>query len=152
MALMSTVLRAFVVVSMLGLTVLAIGCSPRVDDSTIHRTTIAEVQTLMERQGDRTALLDTRSSDAVAAGTIPGAIPVRPGDIDLRPRDPWLNSFATLVVFGDNPGSTTARAVAKRLMTARYGDVRLMEAGLDGWKARGLPVGEPGVMGRGPTQ
>lgn len=152
MALMSSGLRGFVVVSMLALGVLVIGCTPKVDDSTIRRTTVAEVQTLMERQGNRVALLDSRSSQAVAEGTIPGAVPVRPGDIDQRQRDPWLNSFATLVVFGDNPGSSTARAVAKRLMVARYGDVRLMEAGLDGWKARGLPVGEAGTMGRGPAR
>lgn len=142
---------AALTLSVITIACLAVGCTQKVDDSTIRRTTIAEVQTLLERQGNRLLLIDSRPQDQVAAGTIPGAVSIRPGDITLTQRDPWLNSFSMLVVFGQNPGSTTGRAVAKRLMTARYSDVRLLEAGLDGWKARGLPVGEAGTVGKGPA-
>jgi rhodanese-related sulfurtransferase len=129
---------------------LAGGCSPKIDDSTIRRTTVAEVQALLERHGDRVLLIDSRTPDQVSGGTISGAIPLRPGDIDLNRRDPWLSSHAMLVVFGQNPGSTTGRAVAKRLMMARYSDVRLMEAGLDAWVAKGLKTGAPGTPGKSP--
>ncbi|MGP1345386.1 MAG: rhodanese-like domain-containing protein [Phycisphaerales bacterium] len=123
------------------------GCNHPVDDSRIRRTTVQEVQTLLERNGDRVLLIDSRAQSEVDAGTIPGSVAIRPGEIDLNRRDPWLEGFSVLVVFAENRGSSSARVVSKRLMMARYRDVRLMEAGIDGWRASGGAVGEAGRRG-----
>ncbi|MCW5775577.1 MAG: rhodanese-like domain-containing protein [Phycisphaeraceae bacterium] len=122
------------------------GCSPTTSDRHLDRTRITadEVRRLTveaERQPRAVLLLDTRSEEAFRVGHIPGArridltrLPVRGG------RDPEMESFRSLVVYGDNRGTATTRAVGKRLMELEYRNVRWFADGLNAWVAAGYPT------------
>jgi len=86
-------------------------------------------------------LLDARSEQEYRAKHIAGArridltrLPVRGG------RDPELESFRSLVVYGNNRGTATAKAVGKRLMELEHKNVRWYADGLDAWVAAGYPT------------
>lgn len=122
------------------------GCGTTTSDRHLDRTRISteEVRRLTldgERQPRAVALLDARSEQEYRAGHIAGArridltrLPVRGG------RDPELESFRSLVVYGNNRGTATAKAVGKRLMELEYKNVRWYADGLDAWIAAGYPT------------
>lgn len=87
-----------------------------------------------------TLLLDVRTAEAFATGHIPGARNIRLPQIDAKEKDPDLDKYKTIIVYDQNRGSASGMAVAKRLLVARYDDVRLFEEGFDAWKRAGLPV------------
>ena len=100
----------------------------------------AEVMTKTADKPKGVLVMDTRPEDAFAAGHIPGARNLRLRDISGERRDPRLESYKTIIVYADNPGSASAIAMTKRLLSLDYTDVRLMEEGFEGWSSRGLPV------------
>ncbi|HRQ71564.1 MAG TPA: rhodanese-like domain-containing protein [Phycisphaerales bacterium] len=122
------------------------GCSPTTSDLHLDRTRIStdEVRRLtldLERQPRAVVLLDARSEQEYRAKHIAGArrieltrLPVRGG------RDPELESFRNLVVYGNNRGTATTKAVGKRLMELEYKNVRWFADGLDAWVAAGYPT------------
>jgi rhodanese-related sulfurtransferase len=133
--------------SMLCLSLLG-GCmGPRkVSDRDIEVVDLNRVLELIENQRrspeDRELLLiDSRSRSSFESGHIPGArhLPLQEIDPELG-RDPEIESYDDIVVYADNPGSPTSKAVAKRLMRLRYDDVRLFAGGLEAWLDAGLPV------------
>ncbi|MCZ7633547.1 MAG: rhodanese-like domain-containing protein [Phycisphaerales bacterium] len=122
------------------------GCGTTTSDRHLERTRIStdEVRRLTqeaERQPRAIVLLDTRSEQEFRARHIAGArridltkLPVRGG------RDPDLESFRNLVVYGNNRGTATTKAVGKRLMELEYKNVRWFADGLDAWVAAGYPT------------
>ena len=122
------------------------GCGTTTSDRHLDRTRISteEVRQLTldaERQPRAVVLLDARSEQEYRAAHIAGArridltrLPVRGG------RDPDLESFRNLVVYGNNRGTATAKAVGKRLMELEYKNVRWYADGLDAWIAAGYPT------------
>jgi len=114
------------------------GCSPTISDRTVTRieTTLAT-----QRQAQESALfIDARPAAAYQSGHIPGAINLRLGELSYTGRDPRLTGRSPLIVYGQNPGSATALALAKRMMELKYSGVEYFEPGIEGWRRAGLPV------------
>ncbi|MFX8278030.1 rhodanese-like domain-containing protein, partial [Acinetobacter baumannii] len=84
---------------------------------------------------------------------IPGARNIRLDTIDAKERDPALDRYKTIIVYGQTPGPTIERSTAKRLIQAKYDDVRWFEDGFKAWEVSGLPVArpEPGATPENPA-
>jgi len=128
----------------LGLT-LALPACKSVSDDSIRQVGLSEAQRPFQKGDDSVLFIDPRPAEDYAAGHIPGAVNLRLPDVDLNDPDPALNRYKLLIVYGDNPGSSTARGMVKKLLTAEYKHVRLFSAGLDSWKAAGMPVSTGGA-------
>lgn len=122
-------------------------CAPKISDGVVVRTDAPALARMIQEDKSGTILLiDTRPSADFRAGTIGGAVNMRLGDVESDRREPALTRYSELIVFGQNPGDVTAMAMAKRLLTAGYGDVLLFEAGVDGWVGAGMRL-QPGGAG-----
>lgn len=136
------------IVAALGACVLGLGgCSSQVSDRNVRRIELREVSRPVEREDRGTLIIDARSPGEFGAGHIPGARNIRSPDIDTRERDPELERFRTIIVYGNDPGSAPAVSLVKKMMIAGYKDVRLFEQGFNAWRNAGLPIerGGPGV-------
>ncbi len=118
----------------------------RIADDKIKNITVAELSQLYARGGTEPELLvliDPRSEKAFKASHIPGAkhltLPQVPPNAS---RDPAIERHSNIVVYGDNPATPTALAMTKRLLAAKYENVRFYAGGLSEWKLRGFPVEE----------
>ena len=123
------------------------GCSSTTSDRDVRRIELRDVARPVERETASVLIIDARSPGEFGAGHIPGARNLRSPEIDERERDPDLERFRTIIVYGADPGSAPAMALAKKLMRAGYRDVRLFQEGFRGWQNAGMPVerGGPGV-------
>lgn len=123
------------------------GCSSQISDRNVRRVDLREVSRPVEREQSSTLIIDARSPGEFGAGHIPGARNIRSPDIDTRERDPELERFRLIIVYGNDPGSAPAMSMVKKMMLAGYKDVRLFEQGFNAWRSAGLPVerGGPGV-------
>ena len=107
---------------------------------------MSEVAKLMDGQrnepGERLLLiLDSRAEAKYAEAHLPGAKHLLLSGVDPNmKRDKWMDSFEEIVVYADNPGSASARALVKRMLRMRYDNVRLFPGGFDQWSKAGLPV------------
>lgn len=128
------------------------GCQKQVSDRKIEVVTLAEAAELHERSVGKDSdvlFIDARRAPLFAAGSIQGAVNMRPDDVDLRVgTDPKLTAKEALVVFGEDPSSAVARAMCKRLIQAGYNSmfksrVKFYPGGYSEWLATGLPVTEP---------
>lgn len=129
------------------LTAVLPGCSQNIADSDIEFITLPELRRELERdsKGEKVQLIDSRSVSAHGQGHIPGSrhMPLTAFNVRETTLDRALAGKDLLVVYGDDPGSPTARAVAKRMMALRYKGVVMFAEGLSGWRRAGLPVSEP---------
>lgn len=124
------------------------GClGPRkVSDKHIQPVMLSEVAALHEAQekrpGEKIALfLDSRPEAKFRVGHIPGARHLQLTDINPElKRDSAIEAFDEIIVYADNPGSASAKAVVKRMMGMRYDDVRLYAGGLEEWARSGRDV------------
>lgn len=129
------------------------GCERTTRDTDIKMIRLSEVRNLYDRQrgGERELALfvDPRPERAFAQGRIPGARNLRLPQVDpKRDPDPGVAAYGTIVVYGDDPASATARGMTKRLMAAGYDGVRLYAGGLKEWTSRGYEVeSDPGAAG-----
>ena len=126
------------------------GCRGGVSDKKIDFIDLNRAMELFdEGQSDSEAVLfiDVRKPERYNAGHIQGARNIRVNEIDLRyDADPELLKYNNLVVYGENPGSASARAMAKRMIEADYNTilktrVRLFLGGWVVWESTGLPFG-----------
>lgn len=120
-----------------------VGCQ-EVDDSDIVYVGVAEVRQLQveaEKDPKVVLLVDPRSEESFARGHLPGAMRMELRD-DMKDRgvDPRLEHYKNIVVYGDNPGSSAARGMTKRLMFIGYDEVRLFAGGLEEWQGLNYPV------------
>ncbi|MFG0284074.1 MAG: rhodanese-like domain-containing protein [Phycisphaerales bacterium JB039] len=138
--------------SLLGAGVLAAGlggCQGKVTDADIRFAELTEVRALTLQQqrdpgGRIVAMIDARSSARFAAGHIPGARNLRLPDLPRRGRkDPELDSYRHIIVYGENPSTPSARGMTKRLMVFGYDGVRLFAGGMSQWQSAGYPVATP---------
>jgi rhodanese-related sulfurtransferase len=118
----------------------------KVSDKDLEVIELAELRELMSEEiakDDATVLylIDPRSGDRFAEGHLPMAqnrvlsqVPIDAG------RDPRIAVYDHIVVYGNDPGSTVARAMAKRLMSLRYKGVRWYREGVSEWVGAGLPI------------
>jgi 3-mercaptopyruvate sulfurtransferase SseA len=132
-----------------GPALLSAGCEKETRDTDIKLVSVGEVKSLWDRQkeaegrGGRNimVLLDSRPEKDFKASHIDGARNLRLPQVDPKGvRDPGLERFDNIVVYGDDPGSATARGMVKRLLFVGYEHIRFFAGGLKEWKARGLPT------------
>lgn len=116
------------------------GCQQKISDRDIVSIELAEVRKLHAARNAR--FVDARSADEFAAGHIPGALNLQLPQVSEVKTDmePTVARSKTVVIYGNNPGSAVAKAMAKRLMIAGHKGVRLFAGGLDEWRASNLPI------------
>lgn len=121
-----------------------VGCSDNVSDRDIEFVDLAEVRQLTQGNAKPgvAKLIDARTRAEFDAGHIPGAWNIElPQVSDKKDSiDPALARFKTLIVYGNDPGSGTARAMAKRLMRAGAKGVKMFAGGMAEWRGAGLKV------------
>lgn len=135
------VLFAAAAISVIG----SVGCEKGTSEKDINQSviyTLADVrESIGRRDGDEpehVLFLDPRAPKYYAAGHLPGAINLRLPDVrEDDPRDPELERFDRLVVYGANPGSAVARAMFKRLLAVGYSGIKWYSGGLDEWLVSG---------------
>ncbi len=124
------------------------GCRGGVSDKKIDFIDLNRAMELYdEGLGDDEAVLfiDVRNKKRFDAGHIKGARNIRVNEIDLQyDADPELLKYDNLVIYGENPGSASARAMAKRMIQGGYNTilkarVRLYLGGWVVWESSGLP-------------
>lgn len=120
------------------------GCTQSVTDKSIKVTGGSDVQKWLkeaeiESDSALVVLVDPRPQAEYEAEHIIGAwhltLPMVPVD---RSPDAALDAYEKIVVYGNDPGSATAKALSKRLLANGYsGNVYLFAGGLAEWKAQG---------------
>jgi rhodanese-related sulfurtransferase len=118
----------------------AVGCQQKISDRDIVVIDLAETRKLHATRSAR--FVDCRSPEEFAAGRIAGSLNVQLPQVSEVKTDmePSIARAKTVVVYGNNPGSGVAKAIAKRLMIAGHKGVRLYAGGMDEWRANNLPV------------
>ncbi len=124
-------------------TLLMVSCTKNISDKSVNILDVQQMAKIHARDSKSVLIIDTRSADAYAAGHIPGARHMRLPEVREDDRDPSLDRFKQIVVYGQNPGSAPAMAMAKRLLSAGYSDVVLFKPGFDAWKTSGFPIEPP---------
>lgn len=116
-------------------------CSQNITDTNVEETslTYSQLRKLSDDPKGKTLLIDARTPSEFAAGHIPGAVNISVAQVSgvEGATDARLLKFATLIVYGNNPASITAKSLGKRLIATGYKDVRYYPDGFDGWKASG---------------
>lgn len=123
------------------------GCATRTTDRDIVYAPIGEVRQLVQQrdEGERRAVLlvDPRARSSYERARLPGARHLQLTDVPLnRGRDPAIEAHRQIIVYGDNPGSATARGMVKRMIALGYRNVRMFAGGVEEWRSRGLPIEE----------
>lgn len=120
------------------------GCDKDTRDTDIVNVKVAEVSELVKNaEGEPLALLliDPRPQAEFEEGHIPGARNLLLTRFDgEKGRDPRIVQFSESIVYGEDPSSPVARAVAKRMLAMEYKDIRFFAGGLNEWKAANLPI------------
>ena len=128
----------------LTLTLAAAGCGKGVSEKTIEFVGLDEVRELQieDESEPRTLLLiDPRPLRRYAEGHIPGALTLQLPEAPIYGgRDARLQGHSHLIVYGENPGSPTARAMTKRLLAIGYEGVRMYPGGMEEWGEADLPI------------
>ncbi len=123
---------------------LAGGCEKDTRDTDIVYMKLGEVSELWrDSQGNPTKLLliDPRPQAEFEAGHIPGAKNILLTKFDgNKGRDPRIEAFENVVIYGEDPASPIARAVAKRMIAMEYTNPPFFAGGLKEWKAANLPI------------
>jgi rhodanese-related sulfurtransferase len=115
------------------------GCQKQVTDRDIEAITLDETRTLyalQRRSPDRkiVVFIDPRASRDFEKGHIPGARNLHLPKFKRRGgRDPELEAYENIVVYGENPGDLFAPGVVKRLLELGYDGVRFFAGGLAAW-------------------
>jgi rhodanese-related sulfurtransferase len=125
------------------------GCETRTTDADLDaiRITLAEIRAEQARGAHRVLMIDGRRPDEYRQERIAGAIFRSLTDVSGRGADidPRINAARLKVVYGNDPSTATARALAKRMLAAGYSGVRYFENGFLEWKRANLPTesGDP---------
>lgn len=145
-----TLISRMVVTVALGLAGLVGACAPTISDAEIEKdpATIKDVKKAVEKPASGVLLIDARQRSEWEAQRIPGSINLGITQVSGRDgqRDPRLEKFAQIIVFGENPGSSAARVLAKKMLATGYKDVKFYPGGLLEWTSSNQPVrtGAPG--------
>lgn len=126
------------------------GClKSNISDKKIQYIDLSRAVDLFEQQkkeNDTALFIDARKPERFAEGHIPGARNMRTPDVDLRyGTDPALERYKNLIVYGENPGTATVNAMAKRLIEVGYNGfvkkrVKVFPGGWEEWEITGLPI------------
>ncbi len=125
-----------------------VGCGTTVSDRTILDISPAEVAERLAKSPKKVVAVDARGAEAFGKGHLPGAVRVSLGALggdDQRAPDS-VRGKSLVVVYGADPGSVSAIALTKRLMSLGVNDVRLMRAGFLGWRRQSFSVEGTGAI------
>lgn len=127
-----------------------VGCTKsNISDKKIQFISLSRAVELYEqqqRQSDTALFIDARTPERYSAGHIPGAMNLRTPDIDLRyGTDPALERYKHLIIYGENPGTASVNAMAKRMIEVGYNGfvkkrVKVYLDGWEEWEITGLPI------------
>lgn len=127
-----------------------VGCmKSNISDKKIQFISLSRSVELFEQQqseNDTALFIDARTPERFSAGHIPGARNLRTPDIDLRyGTDPALERYRHLIIYGENPGTASVNAMAKRMIEAGYNGfvkkrVKVFPGGWQEWEITGLPI------------
>jgi len=133
--------RLFLTIVGVASCIFAVGCSGNVSDENVVRIDPNEAY---KRMKDNTLVLDTRQQADYDIGHLPSARLVQLKDVSVdsgaEDEKPRFSGYSWIIVYGQNPGTASAKAMAKRLLITKHKNVRWMEAGFDEWVRLGLPV------------
>lgn len=121
---------------------IGVGCSSQrnVSDRDLNVVGVQRVREVLGG-GDGVLLLDARAPELFEAGHLPGAANLTLPEVDpAYGRDPAIERFDMIVVYGEDAASAPARALAKRMMRLKYDDVVFFQGGLRAWREAGLRV------------
>jgi rhodanese-related sulfurtransferase len=129
----------------LGTAIVALGCERETRDTDIKVISIGETKALWDRSqresGELVIFLDPRPTKEFAVEHIPTARNLQLPQAPMKgERDPRIERYSNIVVYGNNPGSATARGLVKRLLALGYKGIRFFAGGLEEWNGRGYPV------------
>ena len=139
------------------------GCDKSITDKDIKDMRVSEVKALWDKvqKGDTKAMLliDARPTKEYTVEHIVGARNIQLPQIGPNAdRDPVLEVYSNIVVYGNNPGSPPARGMVKRMLAVGYKGVRFFPGGMLDWRGRGYPTDgtktppEPPKPAAGPTK
>jgi len=120
-------------------------CGTTISDKDLDekQVSVAEVRRLQDLQkrknrDDVILLIDPRPPADFAKGHIPGARNLQLSTIQPNdPLDPTIDRFKNIVVYGKDPSSAAARAMAKTLMAKGYSNVVWFATGIHSWLTTG---------------
>jgi rhodanese-related sulfurtransferase len=144
--LLSNALRRFLLPASVGIAACgSVGCNGvQVSDRDLKSISTVELSSLVEaakEEPDTVVLIDSRSPIDFRRSHLPKAVNVDLADMDGGAfSDAKFAAFETRVVYGRDPGSAIARALAKRLLAMGYDKVRLYQPGIEGWARAGLAL------------
>lgn len=132
------------------------GCDTAPSDKDIVVIPLNKAQELYNKAATRDAraalFVDPRAKQDYDAAHIRGAQNLALRQVNpKRDRDPQLEKYGVLIVYGDNPGSAPAKAMVKRLLLLGYDDVKWFPGGLEEWREARLPIDEPAVPPEAPA-
>jgi 3-mercaptopyruvate sulfurtransferase SseA len=134
-------------VALVGLGIGLGGCKSSTTEGDVdrHLVQLPEVARLVEQAAGKSLnvllLADARSPQDFAAGHIPGARNLQLRDVQVDAgRDPEIEKYKNVVVYGGDPADPPARALEKRLLAIGYKDARLFAGGMKEWRQSGHPV------------
>lgn len=116
-----------------------VSCGPNVSDRDIKVVSLEQVRTyhVLQRADQRASIMvmiDPRASREYREAHIPGARNIHLPDFRRgEPRDPELEAFVHIVVYGQHAGDYFAPGVTKRLLELGYKGVVFFAGGLDEW-------------------
>lgn len=116
------------------LALLLTGCGPTVSDASLRPLGTSGVAERLDRNPNNTLLIDARSPNEFAEGSIPGAQNLTLRDLPPNFDRKRFDGYGAVIVFGTNPASGSARAVAKRLMAGGVSPVFFYEGGYEAWR------------------
>ena len=112
------------------------GCAPKVSAKTLRVVAYGTVSETLADE-DELVILDARPLERYQAGHVPGAIHMPLSELDERLAKERFDPFDVVLVYGENPGSALAKALAKRLQTLGVDDVVYFEEGWAEYERRG---------------
>lgn len=125
------------------------GCHDTINDGDIQFATLTQTRSLLQDKPGVARAIDVRTAKDFDAAHIPGAMNLDLANVSENKDsiDPALARYKSVIVYGQDPGSGTARAMAKRLMRAGHNGVLMFSGGMAEWTGAGLKVDGTGVKG-----
>jgi rhodanese-related sulfurtransferase len=112
-----------------------IGGCQGVSDKSIQVIGGLELRRMLEGKGrEQVVLVDPRHPEDFAKCHLPGAWNIRLNDLPPNSKPVGrLARYEAIVVYGENPGSIPAKAMAKRLLAIGYSGVKFFPGGIEEW-------------------
>jgi rhodanese-related sulfurtransferase len=138
--------RLALVLCSLGAAFCSPACEKNITDRDIRGISASEVRRLIDdskakNKPELILLIDPRTPAQFQAGHIPGARNIQLDEFQSQStrqgRLPAYERFETMVVYGNDPASTVARAMAKRLLANDYKEVYWFTGGAAEWVRTG---------------